>query len=75
MKITVATVKPFAPAAVEKIKETVEDAGYEFELLEKYENQSDFVKTAANTDALIIRSDKATKEVIEAGGDRLKIIA
>ncbi len=74
MKITVATVKPFAPAAVAKIKETVEDAGYKFELLEKYEDQSDFVKAAANTDALIIRSDKATKEVIEAGGDRLKII-
>lgn len=74
MKITVATVKPFAPAAVAKIKETVEDAGYEFELLEKYENQSEFVKAAKNTDALIIRSDKATKEVIDAGGDRLKII-
>jgi len=74
MKITVATVKPFAPAAVAKIKETVEDTGYEFELLEKYEDQSEFVKAAANTDALIIRSDKATKEVIEAGGDRLKII-
>ncbi len=74
MKITVATVKPFAPAAVQKIKETAEDSGYEFALLEKYENQSDFIEAAKNTDALIIRSDKATKEVLEAGGDRLKII-
>ncbi|NPA67176.1 MAG: 3-phosphoglycerate dehydrogenase [Chlorobi bacterium] len=74
MKITVATVKPFAPAAVAKIKETVEDAGYEFELLEKYEDQGELIKAAANTDALIIRSDKATEEVIKAGGDRLKII-
>ncbi len=74
MKITTVTVKPFAPEAVAKIKETVEDAGYEFELLEKYEDQSAFVKAAGNTDALIIRSDKATKEVIEAGSDRLKII-
>ncbi len=74
MKITVATVKPFAPAAVSLIKETAEDAGYEFALLEKYENQSDFIEAAKNTDALIIRSDKATKEVLEAGGDRLKII-
>ncbi|NOZ36174.1 MAG: 3-phosphoglycerate dehydrogenase [Chlorobi bacterium] len=74
MKITVATVKPFAPAAVTKIKETAEDAGYEFALLEKYESQDELIEAAKNTDALIIRSDKATKEVIEAGGDRLKII-
>ena len=74
MKITVATVKPFAPAAISKIKETCEDTGYEFELLEKYESQNDLIEAAKNTDALIIRSDKATKEVIEAGSDRLKII-
>ncbi|MCF6366315.1 MAG: NAD(P)-binding domain-containing protein [Bacteroidales bacterium] len=73
MKITVATEKPFAPAAVELIKEAAEDAGYEFELLEKYESKDDLIKAAKNTDALIIRSDKATKEVIEAT-DRLKII-
>jgi len=73
MKITVATEKPFAPAAVELIKEAAEDAGYEFELLEKYESQNDLIEAAKNTDALIIRSDKATKEVIEAT-DRLKII-
>ncbi len=74
MKVTVATVKPFAPAAVQSIKKLVADAGYEFELLEKYENQDALVKAAANTDAMIIRSDKATKEVIAAGGERLKII-
>ena len=73
MKITVATVKPFAPAAVAIIKETAEDAGYEFALLEKYESQNDLIEAAKNTEALIIRSDKATREVIEAG-NRLKII-
>ena len=73
MKITVATVKPFAPAAVALIKETAEDAGYEFALLEKYESQNDLIEAAKNTEALIIRSDKATREVIEAG-NRLKII-
>ncbi len=74
MKITVATIKPFAPAAVAKIKEACEDAGYEFTLLERYESQNDLIESAKNTDALIIRSDKATREVIEAGKDRLKII-
>ncbi len=73
MKITVATVKPFAPEAVRKIKETAEDTGYEFALLEKYEDQKDLIEAVKNTDALIIRSDKATREVIESG-NRLKII-
>ena len=73
MKITVATEKPFAPAAVKLIKDTAEAAGYEFELLEKYTDNQQFIDAAKNTDSLIIRSDKATKEVLEAG-DRLKVI-
>ena len=39
----------------------------------KYANQSDFIAAVADADALIIRSDKATREVIEAGKN-LKII-
>ena len=73
MKITVATEKPFAPAAVERIKKATEDAGYEFALLENYTDKQDFINAAKDTDALIIRSDKATREVIEAT-DRLKVI-
>ncbi len=73
MKITVATEKPFAPAAVGRIKKAAEDAGYEFALLENYTDKQDFINAAKDTDALIIRSDKATREVIEAT-DRLKII-
>ena len=72
-KVLVATVKPFAPAAVGNIKEIVEKAGYEFALLEKYADQSDLIKAVSDADALIIRSDKATREVIEAGKN-LKII-
>jgi D-3-phosphoglycerate dehydrogenase len=72
-KVLVATVKPFAQAAVDSIKEVCKDAGYEFVLLEKYADQSDFVKAVADVDALIIRSDKATKEVIDAAKN-LKII-
>ncbi len=72
-KVLVATEKPFAPAAVAQIKKVVAEAGYEFALLEKYANQADFVNAVADADALIIRSDKATREVIEAGNN-LKII-
>ena len=35
-KVLVATVKPFAPAAVNQIREIIEQAVYEFALLEKY---------------------------------------
>ncbi|HID38742.1 MAG TPA: 3-phosphoglycerate dehydrogenase [Calditrichaeota bacterium] len=72
-KVLVATVKPFAPAAVEQIKNIVEQAGYEFALLEKYNDQSELIAAVATADALIIRSDKADRQVIGAG-KKLKII-
>jgi D-3-phosphoglycerate dehydrogenase len=72
-KILVATVKPFIPEAVEKIEKIATDAGYEFVLLEKYADQGEFINAVADADALIIRSDKATREVIEAAKN-LKII-
>lgn len=73
MKITVATVKPFAPLAVKMIRNLALDVGYEFELLEQYSSNSELINAVKNTDALIIRSDKITREVIEAT-DRLKIV-
>ncbi|MFA4852671.1 MAG: 3-phosphoglycerate dehydrogenase [Bacteroidales bacterium] len=72
-KILVATEKPFAAAAVNGIRKIVEEAGYELVLLEKYTDPNDLLKAVADVDALIIRSDKATKEVINAGKN-LKII-
>ncbi len=72
-KVLVATVKPFAPAAVEQIKEIGNKSGYEVQLLEKYANQSDFVNAVTDVDALIVRSDKVTREVIEAGKN-LKVV-
>jgi D-3-phosphoglycerate dehydrogenase / 2-oxoglutarate reductase len=65
-KILVATEKPFAPAAVEGIKKLTEEAGYEFALLEKYTDKSQFLDAVKDANALIIRSDKVTPEVIEA---------
>ena len=73
MKILIATKKPFASEAVEKIKEIVQNAGYEFALLEKYTEQSELVDAVKDVNALIVRSDKITREVIEAAGE-LKIV-
>ena len=72
-KVLVATDKPFAKAAVDGIRKIIEDAGFELVLLEKYPAQSDFVNAVADVDAVIIRSDIANKEVIDAAKN-LKII-
>lgn len=72
-KILVATEKPFAKAAVDNIREIVGNAGYELVLLEKYQSKDDLLKAVADVDALIIRSDKVTKEVLDAAGN-LKIV-
>lgn len=72
-KVLVATVKPFASAAVNGIRQECEKAGYEMALIEKYSSQDDLIKAVADADALIIRSDKVTKEVIDAGKN-LKIV-
>ncbi len=73
MKILVATVKPFAPAAINKIKSIVEDKGYEFLLLEKYETNDQLLDAVKDVDALIVRSDKITNEVLNAANN-LKIV-
>jgi D-3-phosphoglycerate dehydrogenase len=72
-KILVATEKPFIPEAVEKIRKVASEAGYEFVLLEKYPDQGELIDAVADVDALIIRSDKATREVIEAAKN-LKVV-
>ena len=73
MKVLVATEKPFAKKAVEGIREIVEGAGYEFALLEKYADRSALLAAVADADALIVRSDKVTAEVI-AAAPNLKIV-
>lgn len=72
-KILVATEKPFAKAAIEGIKKITSEAGFETILLENYKDANDLIKAVADVDALIIRSDKATRQVIEAGKN-LKLI-
>ncbi len=73
MKVLVATEKPFAKAAVDGIREIVEKAGHTLALLEKYTDVNDFYKEVADADALIVRSDKVTKEVID-NAKKLKIV-
>ncbi len=73
MKILVATEKPFAKAAVDGIREIAVAAGHELALLEKYTDKAQFIEAVADADALIVRSDKVTAEVI-AAAPKLKIV-
>ena len=73
MKILVATEKPFAAAAVNGIRDITEKAGHELVLLEKYTEKAQLLEAVADVDALIVRSDKVTAEVI-AAAPKLKIV-
>jgi D-3-phosphoglycerate dehydrogenase len=73
MKILIATEKPFAPAAVNAIKAETDTAGHELVLLENYTETAQLLEAVADVDAMIIRSDNATKEVLDAAKN-LKII-
>ena len=73
MKVLVATQKPFAKAAVDGIRAIVEKAGYELVLLEKYETPEELCAAVADVDAMIVRSDKVTAQVIDAAKN-LKVV-
>ena len=73
MKVLIAPEKPFAQKAVDGIRRIVEEAGYELALLEKYTDKAQLLEAVADVDALIIRSDKVTAEVI-AAAPQLKIV-
>ena len=73
MKVLLATQKPFAAKAVSGIREIVEAAGHELVLFEKYADQSELVAAVSDAEAMIIRSDKVTAEVI-AAAPKLKIV-
>jgi len=73
MKVLVATEKPFAAAAVEGIKKEIEGAGHELALLEKYTDKAQLLDAVKDADAMIVRSDKVTPEVLDAA-KQLKIV-
>jgi len=72
-KVLIATEKPFSAEAVAEVKGIFQEAGFEVEVLAKYPDHSDLVNAVSDADALIIRSDKVDREVIEAGKN-LKIV-
>ncbi|MFW6202712.1 MAG: NAD(P)-dependent oxidoreductase [Marinilabilia sp.] len=65
-KVLVATEKPFAPAAITQMKDIFGKAGLEMALLEKYSSPDELKSAVADADALIVRSDKVTADVVEA---------
>ncbi len=73
MKVLVATEKPFAAAAVDGIRKEVEEAGNQLVLLERYADRQQLLDAVADADALIVRSDKVTKDVLDAA-QKLKIV-
>ncbi|HOW40219.1 MAG TPA: 3-phosphoglycerate dehydrogenase, partial [Bacteroidales bacterium] len=73
MKILIATEKPFAPVAVTSMKEIVESAGFQLEVLENYKSENELIDAVKLADGLIIRSDLVTPAVIDAAG-KLKIV-
>jgi D-3-phosphoglycerate dehydrogenase len=73
MKVLLATEKPFAKTAVDGIRRIFDAAGIETVLLEKYAGAGDLIAAVADADALIVRSDKVTKEVVDAAKN-LKVV-
>ena len=73
MKVLVATEKPFAPAAINGIKNTLEEAGHDVTLLEKYTDHEDLLHAVEEAEALIVRSDKITRDVLDHA-PQMKII-
>ena len=73
MKVLIATAKPFAAEAVQGIKKEFEGTGHEGVLLEKYETNEQLLDAVKDVDAMIVRSDKITAEVLDAAKN-LKIV-
>jgi D-3-phosphoglycerate dehydrogenase len=72
-KVLIATVKPFAPAAIQQMKHLLDEAGYEMVLLEKYQDKNDLLDAVKDVDALVVRSDKVDQDVLNQAKN-LKIV-
>ena len=73
MKVLLATSKPFAAQAVQKIQNIIESAGHVFTKLENYTNKTELLDAVKEVDAVIIRSDIIDREVMDAAPN-LKIV-
>lgn len=72
MKILVFTEKPFAPAAVKAIENTINASGNELELVEGG-TRADLLEAIKNAEGLIVRSDKIDSDIMDAA-PKLKVI-
>lgn len=73
MKILVATEKAFAPVAIKLIREVTDGAGHQLALLENYKDVSELLAAVADADAMIVRSDLVTPQVLDAA-KKLRIV-
>jgi D-3-phosphoglycerate dehydrogenase len=73
MKILVATEKAFAPVAIKLIREVTDAAGHQLALLENYKDVSELLAAVADADAMIVRSDLVTPQVLDAA-KKLRIV-
>ena len=71
--VLIATEKPFAAEALEKIGKVFRKAGYELHLLEKYTSKDQLLTAVKGMDALIVRSDIVDQEVLKAA-PQLRIV-
>ncbi|HQP62521.1 MAG TPA: 3-phosphoglycerate dehydrogenase, partial [Candidatus Cloacimonas sp.] len=72
-KVLIATEKPFAADAVQKIKTELENAGYNYSFLENYTEKSALHNALADAEALIVRSDIIDEAAFNAA-PKLKIV-
>lgn len=73
MEILVATEKPFAPIAIRQIREVTEAAGFKLTVLENYKSRSELLEAVSTANALIVRSDKITADLLDAA-KQLRIV-
>ena len=62
--VLIATEKPFSKAATASITAILEEKGHKVKLLEKYTDVNQLYKAVADVNAIIVRSDKITPEVV-----------
>ncbi|MBD5328835.1 MAG: 3-phosphoglycerate dehydrogenase [Bacteroides sp.] len=73
MKILVFTEKPFAPAAIKAIEQTINASGNDMKLVEGG-TREDFLAAMPGVSGLIVRSDKVDAAIMDAAKGDLKVI-
>ncbi|MDR2520471.1 MAG: 3-phosphoglycerate dehydrogenase [Bacteroidales bacterium OttesenSCG-928-I14] len=73
MKVLILTKKPFAQKAIENINKIINSASLEAIILEKYHSESQVLNAVKDVDAIIVRSDLITNEIL-VSAKKLKVI-